>query len=133
MKALITKKIGSVDYHIHRPIFFVATFLLLALALVGLYQNDWSLEPKFYLTCNQKDGCVNGYYNSLACPGSPYEYTALCTREKLFYGESFGERPTFITRHINTLATVVILIALLLNTLLFNKDVVDMIKSFRGD
>lgn len=128
MSKIIIKKFGDLEYNIYTPLVWTTIIILLVVAFTGLYLNDFSLEPKFYVECNALGGCFNMFYNSLACTGSSYEFTAICTEEFIPYGSSIGDKPDFITRNLSLITLVIVGGFIFFNTLLFNKGFLGKLK-----
>ena len=128
MSLIIVKKVGDLEYIIFTPLVWATIFLLFSVAFTGLYLNNFSLEPKFYVECPYEDGCFNMFYNSPACIGSPYEYTPICTQNFIRYGSSIGDKPDFITANLSWITFLIVGVFIFLNTLLFNKGFIGKLK-----
>ena len=128
MNYFITRRFGDKEYRVCLPLFYLTIILLISLVYLGFSLNGWSLESKFYVYCNSEEGCINPYYNSINCLNSVYSNTLLCSKEKLFFNESIGERPNFFIRNLNVLVIAIIGLFILLNSVLFNKELVKGLK-----
>ena len=122
MNWFIDKQLGNRTYRVSKPLVYLTIILLLSLVVLGFAENDWSLESKYYVECNAVDGCFNVMYNSLACDGSDFEYTPLCTQKFIPYGSSIGEKPSFIVSNTNLITLLIVGAFLFFNTFLYNKE-----------
>ena len=123
----LVRKFRDFEYRVFKPLFWFTIICFLLLGGFGLWENNFSLDSKFYMVCNSKAGCVNEYYGSDSCLNSVYRDTPLCTQEFLFYGQSFGDKPSFITANLNSIVLALLLMFLVSNTLLFNRHLLSKV------
>jgi hypothetical protein len=122
MNWFIDKRFGDRTYRVSKPLVYLTIILLSTLVVLGFAENDWSLESKYYVYCPDEEGCFNSMYNSVACVGSKFENTALCTQKYLPYNSSIGEKPSFIVANTNTITLIIVSLFLFFNTFLYNKE-----------
>jgi len=122
MNWFIDKQFGDKTYRVSKPLIYLTLILLSSLVVLGFAENDWSLESKYYVYCPDEAGCFNSMYNSLACIGSKFENTALCTQEYIPYNSSIGDKPSFIVSNTNLFTLLIVGAFLFFNTLLYNKE-----------
>lgn len=117
-------------YRYDKVIFYCVVFLLTVGFVVGLSMNGWELNKNYiHVKCDNVDGCSNpikklvctnemiwGEDCSIKCD-KPW-----CELEHLPQGE-YGEVEPRLVKHFGFIASVLIVIALLLNHLIHNKGV----------
>ena len=123
-------KVGDFTYVSSKFIMSIAFLLILVVALVSLNYSKFSGNSYYYTECptNLMSGrCVNVYFESNLCldgtikeQNLPYG-DKLCSTEFMFPGEVIGEKAPFFVRNFTYVGSLILVLALLLNTLIYNK------------
>ena len=118
-------KVGDYEYKVDRFLVFSGAIIILTLLLYVLYLDDWSGEYKYYTSCDIKDGvCINPFVNSTQCEDVKIKDTPLCTQYIMFPGQAFGTPPSFWYNNFEKIGWSIVLLIIILNTILYNKEFV---------
>jgi hypothetical protein len=134
-------KFNSYIYSSSKIIMLIAFILIAGLMIVALNYSKFSGKTYYYSECpeNLKTGkCVNVYFESNLCTDGtilkqnlPYG-DKLCYTEFMFPGEKIGERTPWIVRNFAWCGVGILFLAILLNTLIYNKDFFRWLKDMIG-
>jgi hypothetical protein len=115
----------------------IAFVLILCIALFSLNYSKFSGNGYYYIECSNNlmtGRCVNTYFESNLCTDGtileqnlPYG-EKLCSTEFMFPGERIGEKPPWLVRNFSYVGGLILFVALLLNTLIYNKGFFKWIK-----
>jgi len=130
-------KFGNYTYISSKFIMYIASIIILGITLVSLNYSSFSGKGYYYTECptNLMTGrCVNTFFQSNLCMDGtiltqnlPYG-EKLCFTEFMFPGERIGEREPWLVRNFTYVGGLVLFLALLLNTLIYNKSFFSMLK-----
>ena len=126
------------EYQLNNQTYKVSTTIVwcfvvfgLILGITGLSYNPTG-SAKYYSSCNIPDcassnlhacDCKNFFYNNSNYCGKdiPFE-DSLCTEEWVLNGEIVGTPPPFIIANMNVLLVAGLVLSIVINHLLYNKD-----------
>lgn len=115
----------------------IAFVVILCLAVISLNYSKFSGKSYYYSECptNLMTGkCVNKYYNSNLCNDGtilkqnlPYG-DKLCFTEYMFPGEKIGEKEPWLVSNFSFIGGLILFVALLINTFVYNKGFFNFLK-----
>ena len=113
--------LGNFRYASSKFIMLLAFLIVLVLGFVSLNYSAFSGKTYYYSSCDSVK-CFNAFYKSNLClDGTIPSDDPLCSTEFMFKGQSLGEQAPFLVRNFVWFGVGIVLLALLLNTLIFNK------------
>lgn len=100
--------------------------MFLFTGLVFAFNPQDVFETKIYLECNDKLGCLNPFYKDNYLTPEIYEAECpdrvLCEIPFFVYGSSYGVPPNFWYKWSSSILVGILIVGLLLNHFLFNRD-----------
>jgi hypothetical protein len=132
-KNLTVYHFKSQDYYFDKRIFRVVIFLLVAIFVYVLYNNNFSLGHNLQISCDDVLGCENQFYNTSYVyanfGGGLYkervEIPEFVKNSKMLPGGfHYGKQPIFLEKHFGEITAFFVLLSFLMNHLIHNKKFV---------
>ena len=105
------------SYNFHTGIFLGLVFFFLLFVVIILSSNGFDYSKHLYLACNSDSFCDNALYHNYPYCVEPN----VCDLEVLPPHFSFGSPPPFYISHMNDFIYYGLLLAFIINHLIFNK------------
>lgn len=134
-------KFDDFTYVSSKFIMSLAFVLILCVALISLNYSKFSGTTYYYSECpsNLMTGrCVNVYFDSNLCLDGTIASQnlaygdKLCSTEFMFPGEKIGEKAPWFVRNFTYVGSIILFLALLINTLVYNKGFFKWVKDRLG-
>lgn len=131
-------QIKDYTYRVDKYIVLVTFLILLSIVGYILYFDNFSGELKYYSECPESSfnvgGCFNAFYNSNLCKdGSLDSFSPICTTEHMLPGQAIGIKPPFLITYFNEIGFGIVLLMIIINNFLYNKDFISYVKKLMGD
>ena len=113
-------KVEGKEYKFNRYLFLFGAIIILSLFFNTLieYRN---VKNNYYMQCDYEK-CFNEYYNSSECGSRFPNDKPICTQEFFFKGQTDGMKPSFMIEYGFTSVMLFILVLLLFNHFMYNKN-----------
>jgi len=131
------RQLKGFTYTVSKFILCVAFVLVMVFAVVSLNYSKFSGKTYYYTECgtNLMTGkCVNVYFESNLCMDGtiashnlPYG-SELCNTEFMYPGQIIGEQPPWLVRNFAMVGSLIVALALLINTFIYNKGFFNYVK-----
>lgn len=118
-------QLDGFTYRSNKPLILITFLLILAYALFCFNYSGWTGKTYYYTECpnNTMTGsCLNAYYQSNLCSEGKIKFSdPLCSEKYIAEGQSLGEKAPWFIQDFNLNSVLLLILALVLNTFLFNK------------
>ena len=113
-----TRQFFDTPYRVNTGVFLGAMLLIVFVMILLLSVHNFDYSRNLYIHCSSKDVCENPLYKVYP----QCESVGLCDNPTVPSGFTLGNPPPFFLQYWGSFCLLIVLIAFLVNHLLFNKD-----------